>query len=337
MTPPSRFRERGELQDRRARLRFERRRRRTFWIGIATASVLVLLAGILLSREGRGDRGPDVTRLVDEIRSFDDSRQPEVELPRGGRRIFPRFRIVAFDGVPAHPELGPIGRMDAEETARELEQQAREYQTEDRELLPAFHLIAVVAQADPGEDERYRQRLEPSVIEEYLDVVRRHDMLLLLDIQPGHADFIDEVEEFESLLREPDVGIALDPEWHLDEGELPGSDLGSVEADEVNEVAEYMQEIAAEEDLPEKLLLVHQFDASMIEDRDEITDQPRVAVAFSIDGFGTPDLKRGVYQRLAPRGEQRSGFKLFYEEDYPLMSPDAVLNLQPQPQVILYE
>ena len=55
-----------------------------------------------------------------------------------------------------------------------------------------------------------------------------------------------------------------------------------------------MQEIAAEEDLPEKLLLVHQFDASMIEDRGEITDQPGVAVAFSIDGFGSPGLKRGV-------------------------------------------
>ena len=38
MTPPSRFRERAELQDRRARLRFERRRRQTFWIGIAGAS-----------------------------------------------------------------------------------------------------------------------------------------------------------------------------------------------------------------------------------------------------------------------------------------------------------
>ena len=245
--------------------------------------------------------------------------------------------MIAFDGVPGNPALGPIGRMNAEKAARELERQASEYRTEDRELLPAFHLIAVVAQADPGEDELYRQRLEPAVMAEYLDVARRHGMLLLLDIQPGHADFIDEVENLESFLREPDVGIALDPEWHLDEGELPGTDLGSADAEDINEVAEYMQEIAAEEDLPEKLLLVHQFDASMIEDRDEITDQPRVAVAFSIDGFGTPDLKRGVYRRLAPRGEQRSGLKLFYEEDFPLMSPDSVLGLRPRPQVIVYE
>ena len=337
MTPPSRFRERAELEDRRARLRFERRRRQTFWIGIVVASVLILLAGVMLTRGGRGGRGPDATRLVDEIRTFGDLGKPKVELPRGGRRIFPRFRVVAFDGVPGHSALGPIGRMNPEKAAEELERQATAYEASDRELLPAFHLIATVAQAEPGDDELYRQRLDQAILEEYLDVARRHDMLLLLDIQPGHADFIDEVEEFESLLREPDVGIALDPEWHLAEGELPGSDLGSVEADEVNEVAEYMQEIAAEEDLPEKLLLVHQFDASMVEDRDEIADQPRVAVAFSIDGFGTPELKKGVYRRLAPRAPQRSGFKVFYEEDYPVMSPEEVLDLRPRTQVIVYE
>ena len=337
MTPPGRFRDRAELQDRRARLRFERRRRRTFWIGIATISGLILVAGILLSREGEGTQGPDVARLVDEIRTFNESRRPEIELPRGGRRIFPRYRVVAFDGVPGIPELGPIGRMDAENAARELERQARDYRTRDRELLPAFHLIAVVAQADPGEEELYRERIDQAVIEEYLDAARRHDMMLLLDIQPGHAEFIDEVEQFESFLREPDVGIALDPEWHLEEGELPGSDLGSVAAAQVNEVAEYMQEIAAEEDLPEKLLLVHQFDASMITNRDQINDEGRVAVAFSIDGFGSPELKKGVYRRLAPRPPQRSGFKVFYEEDYPVMSPDEVLALEPRPQVVVYE
>ena len=335
MTPPSRFRERTELEARRARARFERRRRRTFWLGIVGMSAIVLLGGILLL-PGGDTRQRDIERLVDEIRSFNEE-QRDHELPRGGHRLFPRYRVVAFDGVPGNPALGPIGRMSGEEVARELELQARAYATPDRDLLPALHLIAVVAQADPGEDELYRQRLEDETIAEYLDIARRHDMLLLLDIQPGHADFIDEVEEFESYLREPDVGIALDPEWHLAEGELPGSDLGSVEAEEVNEVADYMQEIAAEEDLPEKLLLVHQFDASMIEDREEIEDQGRVAVAFSIDGFGTPELKKGVYRRLAPRAPQRSGFKVFYEEDYPVMSPSEVLGLRPRPQVIVYE
>jgi hypothetical protein len=337
MTPPSKFRERAELEARRSRLRFEQRRRQTFWLGIAGASMLVFLAGVLLTRDSGPRRTTGDSRLADAIRSVREGQPPKVELPRGGRRLFPRFRIVAFDGVPGNPALGPIGRMGAEEAASRLEEQASAYETDDRELLPALHLIAVVAQADAGDDELYRQRLEDSVIEEYLDVARRHDMLLLLDIQPGHADFIDEVEELESFLREPDVGIALDSEWHLADGETPGTDLGSVEAQEVNEVAEYMQEIAAEEDLPEKLLLIHQFDASMVTDRDEITELPRVAIAFSIDGFGSPEVKRGVYGRLAPRDGQRSAFKLFYEEDSPLMSPDQVLDLRPRPQVILYE
>jgi hypothetical protein len=161
-------------------------------------------------------------------------------------------------------------------------------------------------------------------------------MLLLLDIQPGHSSFIEEVERLEPLLREPEVGIALDPEWHLQEGETPGAVLGTVDAADVKPVADFMQGIAAEEDLPQKLLLVHQFDASMVTHRNQIRDRPRVAVAFSIDGFGSPVQKRGVYRRLAPQS-QRSGFKLFYEEDYPLLSPDEVLRLRPQPHVVVYE
>src|SRR5688572_23554923 len=100
MTPPSRFRERAELEARRERMRFERQRRRTFWLGIAGMSALVLLAGILLTPGGDG-RQRDVQRLVDEIQSLNEERLQQ-ELPRGGRRLFPRYRVVAFDGVPGN-------------------------------------------------------------------------------------------------------------------------------------------------------------------------------------------------------------------------------------------
>lgn len=337
MPPPRTIARRDELEARRERQRAKRRERRTGWIAIGAALVGVVVLLLVVGSPGKGEGGPDVARLVAEVRTFEEERRPEIELPRGGRRIFPRYRVLAFDGAPGQPALGPIGRVDPAEAARRLERRSGAFRSEGREVLPAFHLIAVVAQADAGEDGLYRLRLDRAVLDRYLRVARAHEMLLLLDIQPGYADFIDEVRRLEPLLREPDVGIALDPEWHLAEGEIPGSVLGTVDAKDVNDVAEYMQEITAEEDLPEKLLLIHQFDASMITNRDAIRDRPRVAVAFSIDGFGSPALKRGVYRRLAPRAPQRSGFKLFFEEDYPVMSPESVLRLRPQPQVIVYE
>src|SRR4051812_27989277 len=73
------------------------------------------------------------------------------ELPRGGRIIFPRYRVVAFYGAPQDPELGTLGIGSPRAMARRLEQQARPYSADGRPVLPAMELIADVASAMPGE------------------------------------------------------------------------------------------------------------------------------------------------------------------------------------------
>ena len=75
----------------------------------------------------------------------------------------------------------------------------------------------------------YRTRQPARIIDRYLRTARRHGMLLLLDIQPGRADFFDEAARLERWLREPDVGLALDPEWRVGPGEVPGQVIGSVD------------------------------------------------------------------------------------------------------------
>ena len=62
-----------------------------------------------------------------------------------------------------------------------------------RPLQPAFELIATVVTAAPGDDGRYRYRQSDTVINRYLEAARRVKALLVLDIQPGRADFMDEV------------------------------------------------------------------------------------------------------------------------------------------------
>jgi len=121
--------------------------------------------------------------------------------------------------------------------------------------------------------------------------------------------------------------------------------IGSMDAEVVNEVSAYLARIVRLHDLPQKLLIVHQFTDEMVTNRDQLATRPEVAMVMNMDGFGTPPLKKGVYDRLSQptrRGSDTlggpyNGFKLFFREDTGLMSPRDVLALRPAPDVVVYE
>lgn len=263
-----------------------------------------------------------------------------VELPRGGREVFSDYRVVAFYGAPQDEQLGALGVGPPSEAARRLAEQARPYRRPDRPVLPAFELIATVASAHPGDDGSYRFRQPARVIRQYLDAARDVRGLLILDIQPGRASFMDEVRRLRRYLREPDVGLALDPEWHVAAPAAPGEEIGSVDARTVNQVSAFLAGIVERGDLPEKLLVVHQFTEEMIREGERLAARPGVALTINVDGFGDRANKVAKYRQLRPRGGAggiHSGFKLFYEEDSGLMSPAQVMDLRPRPDLIVYE
>jgi hypothetical protein len=317
---------------RRARARRQRDilRRRRLAVGLA-AVVLALIAFVLGARSGAGDeeRSPSV-----------GAEAPGAELPGGGFEILPASRVVAYYGAPQDQELGILGIGPPDRAADRLLHQAELYDREGRPVLPALELISTVATADPGNDGSYSDRQTGNVIERYLTAARRVDALLILDIQPGRADFMDEVEHLTEYLEEPDVGLALDPEWHLGPGEIPGDVIGSVSAQAVNDVSAYLAQIVEQHDLPQKLLIVHQFTADMISNREQLVPQPGVASVLNSDGFGDQPNKIAKYKQLRPGAGLDAfypGFKLFYGEDIELMSPEQVLELNPAPDVVIYE
>ena len=55
------------------------------------------------------------------------------------------------------------------------------------------------------------------------------------------------------------MSLALDPEWSVQPPALPGQEIGSTNASVVNEVSAYLSRIVRENNLPEKLLVVHRF------------------------------------------------------------------------------
>jgi hypothetical protein len=265
---------------------------------------------------------------------------PRSELPRGGKRIFPRHRVVGFYGAPQSPQLGELGIGPPSSAARRLKRQAAPYRRLDHRtrILPAFELISVIATAGPGEDGLYRARQRGDVVRRYLSVARRRQFLTLLDIQPGRSTFIREAKHLRAYLREPDVGLALDPEWNMGPNGVPGERIGSVGASMVNRVSRLMARVARRHRLPQKLLVVHQFTEEMLQGERRLRARRRVALVLNADGFGTPAQKRAKYRQLAPRADSRHpGFKLFYREDTNLMAPRRVLDLEPRPRFVVYE
>ncbi|GAA4941365.1 hypothetical protein [Actinomycetospora succinea] len=262
---------------------------------------------------------------------------PPRELPRGGRTIFPQHRVVAFYGTAGTDALGVLGEGTPDEAGERLEEVAAAFATPGRTVLPAMELIVTVANATPGLEGDYSTDITPDAARTYLDAARTRGQLLVLDVQPGTSDFLSAVRVWEPLLREPDVGLALDPEWRMAPGEVPGEVIGGVSAAEVNAVSAWLSAIVTDGDLPQKLFVLHQFTASMITEPEQLATPPGLAVVQHIDGFGAPENKRGKYAQLRRPGQLHPGFKLFYDEDTPTLSPAETLGLSPPPDLVTYQ
>jgi hypothetical protein len=263
---------------------------------------------------------------------------PPPKLPRGGREIFPRYRVVAFYGAPQAAALGVLGVGTPDAAAHKLATQARAYARGGRPVLPALELIATVASGAPHGDGRYRYRQSRTTIVRYLAAARRAHALLLLDVQPGRASFMSEVRLYRPFLAQPDVSLALDPEWHVGPGQIPGKELGSVDASEVNRVSAYLAGIVRAGRLPQKLLVVHQFTESMIRNKQRLVRRPGIALTINVDGVGGPADKLAKYDLFAQESPRlHRGIKLFYTQDTGLLSPHEVLALRPRPELVVYQ
>ncbi len=267
--------------------------------------------------------------------------EPAKELPRGGRTLFPDHRLVGFCGTPGAPKLGELqGNLPAK--AKALETRAAQY-AQSRKILPVFELIAVVVQGWPGADGKYRRRVDDSVVDDYLRAARESKALLFLNIQPGQSDFLTEVKTFETYLREPDVGVALDPEWAMKRKQKPGVFYGQTTGATVNEVAAYLSSLVEQYRLPEKALVFHEVVRQVIRDEAAITPYPGVVLIKSIDGLGPVHAKMATYANLMERSAAgvHPGFKLFFDEDtrngHRIMTAKEVLGLSPQPEYVMFE
>jgi hypothetical protein len=263
-------------------------------------------------------------------------------LPRGGRDVFPRYRLVGYAGVTGAATLGRLGTGPLNQRVAEIEGRAKPYAA-GREILPVVEVIATVVQGSPGRDSKYRVRLTDAQIATYHKAARKHRAVMLLNLQPGRSEFLTEAKAFEGWLKQPDVGVALDPEWAMDPGQRPGAAYGHTTGAELDAVAQYLSGLVKRHHLPEKVMVYHQVARSVVRKESGLKDHGGVAVIKSVDGLGHPGPKINTYRvvnKTTPKFVH-AGFKLFFTEDRRdggrLMSPREVLALQPRPEYVMYE
>ena len=250
-------------------------------------------------------------------------------------------QIVTYYGYPRARLMGILGRGSPTEIADQVTEMAAQYDrlNGDRDVIGAFHLITGVAQAHPTPDGTWIHRLSGERISEYVELARRRGMIVFLDNQIGWSDPLTETKLLEEFLREPFVHLALDPEFATKRnGRRPGLVIGSVTAEEVNEVQHYLAGLVAEESIPPKILMVHQFTPGMLRDRDKVESVDGVDLSIDMDGFGGIHIKLANYERFAlPAPSEWPAMKLFFRYDTPLLSPERIQGLEHPPDIIVYQ
>lgn len=259
-------------------------------------------------------------------------------LPGGGKRVFARKRfLVAYYGTAGTGVLGVLGESDPDTVHRRLERAARPFALKKERVQPVYELIVTVADAVPGTDGDYSHDISRDKVQTYIDAAERNGALLILDIQPGRADFLTVAQRWQWALEHPWVGLALDPEWRMGPDQVPGQAIGSVRAKEVNAVSAWLDSLAAERGLPEKVFMLHQFRESMVSRIKKVRDREHLAEVQHVDGFGTPAQKLATYQVVARPQQFDMGFKLFYDEDVPRMKARAVRKIRPEVRFVSFQ
>lgn len=247
-----------------------------------------------------------------------------------------QFRLVAFYGSPTGPGLGILGELPREQMHHQLLATVAEYAPfSDRLILPAYHLVTTVANPHPPD---YQHQVNLTLIESWIEAARALETAVILDIQPGRSDILAEYERLEYLLYEPHVHLALDPEFVMNSWQVPLVNVGQLYAAEINAIQARLNAIGAEIGL-NRVLILHQFSPGMLPDKALIEDYPYVEILIDGDGVGASGAKIRNYTTYATESAfEYGGFKLFPTDgDYPVLTPAEVMNLKPQPVLIIYQ
>ncbi len=303
---------------------------------------------VVLAKPGNEDQANEIMKSPTVVFSPDFNPtdrwllQRDQILPGGGFRLFPDRRIVALYGHPGAPVLGLLGEQGPQAASDRVSKMLPSYAEAGVPTIGGFEIISTIATAKPGDDGNYSKKIDVEQLRPWIETAVSQDLYVILDLQPGRTDFLTQAKLYEEFLKLPNVGLALDPEWRLLPDQVHLRQIGGVDAAEVNQVVDYLAQLVRDNNLPQKALVLHQFQTSMLRDRSTIETPPELAVVVHVDGQGPLGSKFRTWDSLRsdPIGSSQQlwwGWKNFIDEDLPTATPQQVNDVIPLPVVVTYQ
>jgi len=243
--------------------------------------------------------------------------------------------VVAYYGRPGVRALGVLGQYPVGELKSIIRHKAAEYaRITGKQVVPGFDIIYGLASAEPGAHKDYIIHLNSKKLEPYIEAAEKEGFVLFIDIQLGKHMPQDAIHHVLKYLKHHNVHIAIDPEFEVSNLNVrPGKKIGHIDAAWINEVQAIMDRYMRENNITEKkMLVVHMFRHSMVQNKAVVKHYDNIKIIMNLDGHGSPKLKIGIYNAIysAPYAKRvAGGFKLFFNEDHPLMTPKQVMGLEP--------
>ena len=242
--------------------------------------------------------------------------------------------IVAYYGRPGVKALGVLGQHPAGELKRLIKKRAAQYaKVTGKHVIPAFDIIYGLASAEPGANKDYIIHLNSKKLMPYIKAAEKEGFNLFIDLQLGKHTPQSAVKHVLKYLKYHNVHLAIDPEFEISNLNVrPGKKIGHIQGEWVNKVQELMNQYMKANHISEqKILVVHMFRHSMVKGKAKVRHYKNIKLVMNLDGHGSPKLKidiyNGIYRKVHSERDA-GGFKLFFKEDHPLMTPRQVMGLE---------
>ncbi len=263
----------------------------------------------------------------------------------GDGALLPFNRIVAYYGNFYSTKMGILGEYESKEVLSRLKREVYAWEAADPStpVIPAIHYIVTVAQGTAGQDGDWTARMPDAEIEKAITMAHEIDGIVFLDVQTGQSTIQKEVAAILPYLKQPQIHLGIDPEFAMKGNRKPGEYIGTLDASEINDVIAMLSKVVDENNLPPKILVVHRFTENMVTNYQAIKPTKEVQVVMTMDGWGTPELKTGIYRQVVGNEPvQFTGIKLFYKNDLRtpstrMLTPSEVMTWRPRPSYVQYQ
>lgn len=244
--------------------------------------------------------------------------------------------IVAYYGRPGVGAMGVLGKYSLKAIIPIIRSKANEYKkaSGNPNVVPGFDIVYDMATTHPGQNKNYISTLSHQKLMPYIHAANKYGFALFLDLQLGKKTPVQSVKSVFKYLKYNHVHIAIDPEFSVyGRGIRPGKIIGHITGAQLNQAQEAMSTYMKKHGIKgKKILIVHMFRHSMLENKKDIRTYDNIDLVFNVDGFGSPRLKVSIYNSIYTKSVSNkvaSGFKLFFRQDKPhLMTPRQVLGLE---------